>query len=94
MKAKLFSECPNLSYPRPKVDCWNINIVVHGGIATTIFNRPRYIAVICPALALQECILKKRDEPNVRTDAFISAEVDNISRVIKKQKVKSDKFPS
>ena len=69
-------------------------VVGQGGIATTTVNRPRYIAVICLALALQECILKKRDEPNVRNDAFIGAEVDIISRVGKKIKVRCDKIPS
>ena len=61
---------------------------------TTIFTKHRYIAVVCLATVLQEFILGKRDEPNTRTDIHIAAEVDNISRVIKKQEVKCDKFPS
>lgn len=70
------------------------NVVVQGGTMTTIFTRHRYISVVCLATALQECTLDIRDEPNTRTDIYIAAEVDNISRVIKKQKVKCDKFPS
>ena len=70
------------------------NVVVQGGTVTTIVDRLRYIAVVCPAIAPQECILYQRDEPNVRTDAYIIAEVDNISRVIKKLKVRCDKIPT
>ena len=69
------------------------NVVIQGGTVTTIVKRHRYIAVVCLATALQEFILDKRDESNVRTNAFISAEVDIISRVVKMLKVKCDKFP-
>ena len=52
----------------------------------------KYIAVVFLAIAPQECIVDKRNEPNVRNDAFISAvEVNIISKVIKKLKVKCHK---
>ena len=67
------------------------NVVVQGRTVTMIVKRHRHIAVVCLVIPLQECILNKRDKPSVRTDIYIAAEVDIISKVIRKLKVRCHK---